>query len=138
LTTTYVDSGVLIYAARGLDEVANLALQYLNPAMRRFVTSDYVLLEVLPKAIFHKSDAEVEFYQGFFKLNIRVVPTSAELIKLAMEEGCATGISGLDALHIAAAVFGGAEEFITSERVTKPIHRTKRLRVISIFGTAAT
>lgn len=102
---------MLIYAARGSEDAAKLALPYLKPNARRFVTSDYVLLEVLPKAVFHKNTAETEFYQGFFRLNSRVVPTSVELLKLAMVEGCSNGISGLDAIHIAAAVFGGAEEF---------------------------
>ena len=134
MTTTYIDSGVLIYGARGSDEAAKLALPFLQAAGRRFVTSDYVRLEVLPKAIFHKNTAEMEFYEGFFRLNSWVVPTSTELVKLAIEEACANGLNGMDALHIAAAVFGGAEELITSERSTKPIHRTKRLRVVSIFG----
>ena len=134
MTTTYIDSGVLIYAGRGSGEAAKLALPFLQATGRRFVTSDYVRLEVLPKTIFNKNTAEVEFYEGFFKLNSWVVPTSPELVKLAMEEACTNGLNGMDALHIAAAVFGGAEELITSERVTKPIHRTKRIRVVSIFG----
>jgi hypothetical protein len=41
-------------------------------------------------------------------------------------------MSGFDALHIACAVFGGAEEFITTEKASKPIHRTKLVKVISI------
>ena len=132
MITTYVDSGVLIYASRGTEEAAQRALPFLKDTNRQFVTSDYVLLEVLPKSIFHKNKAETEFYQGFFQLNLRVVHTSNELLKLAMEEGCRTGISGLDAIHIAAAVFGGAEEFITTERSTKAIHRTRLIRVVSI------
>jgi len=124
----------LIYASRGSDEASKLALPFLSAADRKFVSSDYVRLEVLPKAMFHKNKAEVEFYEGFFKLNARIVSTSEELVNLAMEEACANGITGMDALHIAAAIFGGAEELITSERVTKPIHRTRRLRVVSIFG----
>lgn len=85
--------------------------------------------------MFHKRTAEVEFYDGFFKLNSWSVPPSRELINLAFDEACATGMSGMDALHIAAAVFGGAKELITSERVTKPMHRTKRVRVVSIYGS---
>ena len=92
-------------------------------------------LEVLPQAVFHKKTAEVEFYEGFFKLNSWIVPTSPELVKMAMEEACANGIGGMDALHIAAAVFAGAEELITSEGANKPILRTKRLRVVSMFKT---
>jgi hypothetical protein len=50
-----------------------------------------------------------------------------------LEEACKTGIHGIDAVHIACAVFAGAEEFITSEKTNTPIHRTKLVKVVSIF-----
>jgi predicted nucleic acid-binding protein len=133
LIITYIDSGVLIYAAGGVDAVAKLALPFLEDINREFVTSDFVLLEVLPKAVFHKNNAEVEFYKRFFQRNRRVISSSSELIKLAMEEAYENGLAGMDALHIAAAVFGGAEELVTSEKSSKPMHRTKRVKVLSIY-----
>ena len=39
----------------------------------------------------------------------------------------------MDALHIAAAISVGATEFITNEKLEKSIHRTKRIKVISIY-----
>jgi predicted nucleic acid-binding protein len=133
LTLTYVDSGVLIYAAQGTTAAAALALPFLADTAREYVTSDYVRLEVFPKCTFHQRRAEIEFYSEFFRLNGRTVPTSPALLEYALEEACNTGISGLDAVHIACAVFAGAEEFITSEKYTKPIHRTQKVRVVSIF-----
>ncbi len=133
MTRTYVDSGVLIYAAKGTTAAAGLALPFLGDPTREYVTSEYVRLEVLPKAIYHKNAAEEAFYRGFLGLNIRCVPASAALLELAMEEACKTGISGIDAIHVACAAFSGAEEFITSEKSTKPIHRTTLVRVVSIF-----
>lgn len=130
---TYVCSGVLIFAAQGITAAANLALPFLTDPNRNYVTSEYVRLEVLPKAVYHKNDAELAFYNGFFRLNSRIIPTSSALLQLAMEEACRTGISGVDALHVACAVFGGAEELITSEKATKPIHRTRLVKVVSIF-----
>jgi predicted nucleic acid-binding protein len=132
-TLTYIDSGVLIYAAQGKTEVADLALPFLGDPSREYVTSDYVRLEVLPKATFHKRAAEVAFYDLFFTTNIRTIPTSEALLKYALDEACKTGIHGLDAVHIACAVFAGAEEFITSEKTNRPIHRTKLVKVVSIF-----
>jgi hypothetical protein len=38
----------------------------------------------------------------------------------------------MDALHIAAALSVNAEEFITTEKLTKPMHRVTELAVISI------
>jgi hypothetical protein len=130
---TYVDSGVLIFAAQGTTATAALALPFLGDPEREYVTSDYVRLEVLPKATFHGRLAEVEFYSAFFRLNSRNVQTSQALLEFALQEACGTGISGLDAVHIACAVFAGAEEFITSEKHDSPIHRTQKVRVVSIF-----
>lgn len=132
MTLTYVDSGVLIYAAKGTSEAAASALSFLRDSNREYVTSDYVRLEVLPKAIFHKNSIERAFYEAFFAMNARCVPTSEALLEYAMDEACKTGISGFDAIHIACAVFGGAQEFVTSEKPTKPVHRTTLIKVVSI------
>ncbi|MGD0757789.1 MAG: type II toxin-antitoxin system VapC family toxin [Candidatus Sulfotelmatobacter sp.] len=132
-TLTYIDSGVLIFAARGTTDAAALALPFLGDPNREYVTSDYVRLEVLPKATFHERTAEVAFYNLFFTTTTRSIPTSEALLQYALEEACKTGIHGLDAVHIACAVFAGAQEFITSEKTNRPIHRTKLVKVVSIF-----
>jgi len=136
VTVTYVDSGVLIFAAQGRTAEAALALPFLADPAREYVTSDYVRLEVLPKCTYHRRQPEIDFYSEFFRLNSRTIPTSPALLQYALEEGCNTGISGLDAVHIACAVFAGAEEFITSEKHNTPIHRTTKVRVVSIFPAA--
>lgn len=130
---TYIDSGVLIYAAKGTTDAAALALPFLGDKNREFVTSDYVKLEVLPKSIWSKNTAETAFYEGFYRLNTRTIPTSEPLLDLAMEEACKLGLNALDAIHVACAVFGGAQEIVTSEKATKPMHRTKLVKVVSIF-----
>jgi hypothetical protein len=135
-TLTYIDSGVLIFAAKGTTAAAALALPFLGDPNREYVTSDYVRLEVLPKATFHKRTAEVAFYNLFFTTTTRSIPTSEALLEYALDEACKTGIHGLDAVHIACAVFAGAEEFITSEKTDKPIHRTKLVKMVSIFPSA--
>jgi predicted nucleic acid-binding protein len=133
VTVTYIDSGVLIFAAQGRTAEAALALPFLADPSREYVTSDYVRLEVLPKCTYHRRQLEIDFYTEFFRLNSRTIPTSPALLQYALDEGCITGISGLDAVHIACAVFAGAEEFITSEKHNTPIHRTTKVRVVSIF-----
>lgn len=124
---------MLIFAAKGTAAAAALALPFLQDPNREFVTSDYVRLEVLPKAVWMGNEAEVEFYETFFKLNSRTIPTSAALLDFAMHEACKIGLGAIDAIHIACAVFGGAEEMVTSEKTTKPMHRTNLIRVVSIF-----
>jgi predicted nucleic acid-binding protein len=122
-----------MFAARGTPDAAALALPFLQDATREFITSEYVRLEVLPKPTYFHNEVEKEFYDAFFRINTRTIPTSKPLIELAMDEACNIGLSALDAIHIACAVFGGAEEIVTSEKSTKPIHRTQLVKVVSIF-----
>ncbi|WP_313943082.1 MULTISPECIES: hypothetical protein [Calothrix] len=39
----------------------------------------------------------------------------------------------MDALHVAAALSVGAEEFVTTEKNTKPMFRVSTINVVSIF-----
>jgi hypothetical protein len=43
------------------------------------------------------------------------------------------GIVGIDTCHIAAAIVGLANEFYTFEKATKPMFRTKDLKVVSLL-----
>ncbi len=45
---------------------------------------------------------------------------------------CKYGLSAMDALHIAAAISVGAEEFIITEKPTKPMYRVTGLKVVSL------
>jgi len=77
---TFIDAGVLIAAARGRDAPSMSALEILDDQSREFVSSPFVELEVLPKAIF----------------------------------------------------LSGAEELVTTERASKPIHRVQGILITSI------
>ena len=129
---TYIDSCVLIAALRGEQTISDAAMAFLNDPLREYVTSDYVKIELLPKATYHKQDDERIFYEEFFKTSTTHVPSSDGLLALALDEGATTGMSGLDAVHVACALVADAEELITAERTTKPIHRAKGVKVISI------
>jgi hypothetical protein len=50
---TYLDAGVLISAARGKAPLATKALDILDDPNRQFVSSVFLKLEVLPKAVYH-------------------------------------------------------------------------------------
>ena len=77
---TFVDSGVLIAAARGIDEIATQALEILDDPSRLFASSVFVRLEVLPKAIFHRNGVEADFYRAFFR---RVCHVGPDLVSLS-------------------------------------------------------
>lgn len=64
---TFLDAGVLIVAYRGEPAIRKRALEILDESDREFVTSDFVRLEIVPKAVYHKRPDEVAFYEAFFR-----------------------------------------------------------------------
>lgn len=130
---TYIDSGVLITAARGEDALSSIALAILADAEREFVSSQWVKLEVLPKAIYLNRKEELDMYNLFFEQVTIWVSLETKVLESALEEASRYGLSAIDALHVSLAVLGGCDELITSERPSKPIHRTQRLKVTSLY-----
>lgn len=131
-TRTFIDAGVLIAAARGTHELAERALEVLDDPGRDYVTSDFVRLEVLPKAVFNRQDAEAEFYRTFFDSARRTIKSSGTLVAEAQTEAETAGLSAIDALHIAAAKRAGCAEFVTTEKPTQPLFSVSDLTVTSI------
>lgn len=129
---TFIDSCVLIAAFRGTQEASQRAFAILDDPERLFASSDFVRLELLPKAVYNKQDAELKFYAEFFQNVVAWAVTNQALTAAALNEGQIAGTSALDALHIAAAASVGAAELVTTETQVKPIHRTKLVLVRSI------
>jgi hypothetical protein len=67
MVITFIDAGVLIAAARGQTEVSAEAMAVLDDPNRSFASSEFVRLEVLPKALFNRKSDEAEFYDAFFR-----------------------------------------------------------------------
>jgi predicted nucleic acid-binding protein len=132
VTRTFLDAGVLIAAARGRDIIAVRAHAILDDADRTFVSSDYIRMEVLPKALYHRQSQEVLLYEQFFAIAEHIVPPSVSLLRQAYTEARTFGLAALDALHIAAAKASGVAEFITTERPTKPLFRVTGLVITTI------
>jgi predicted nucleic acid-binding protein len=126
---TFIDTGVLITAARGSDDTVQRSLAILQDPDREFASSPFLKLELLPKAIYNQRQPEIVFYQAYFAI-VTYWATGLEAIMAdADREVAEFGLGAMDALHIAAAV--GAEEFITNEKPEKSIHRTPSIRIIS-------
>ena len=130
---TYLDAGVLIAAARGKAPLATKALDILDGPNRQFVSSVFLKLEVLPKAVYHKNTSEVEFYETVFDAVTDWAESTDEIIARGYKEALAYGLSALDALHVAAAVILDADELVTTEKSDKPIHRIAALKVVSVW-----
>ena len=135
MTITFIDSGVLVTASRGVENLSDKAIAILAEADREFASSEFIKLEVLPKAIYHRQNDEAEFYQTFFN----AVTYWANDIEQIIEEGyniaCKYGLAAMDALHIAAAKSVGAEEFVTTEKPTKPMYRITDLKIVYLFAS---
>ncbi len=130
---TFVDSGILITAARGQDLVLKLrALTLLNEPNREFASSRFVWLEVMPKAIWAKNLPEQKLYEIFFNAVTHWPHNYDAVISLAETEAATAGLGSLDALHIAAAKLIGADELVTIEKPLKSIHRAQSIKVVSI------
>jgi hypothetical protein len=63
---SFIDSGVLVTAARGLGEDSETALEILADSNCEFASSCFLKMEVIPKAIYHQKTAEAEFYEILF------------------------------------------------------------------------
>jgi predicted nucleic acid-binding protein len=124
-------------AARGRTEVSAQAMAILDDPERSFASSDFVRLEVLPKALFNRKSDEAEFYPEFFLAVSYWPPNTDAVVRYAYETGVKFGLAALDALHVAAAIMAGAEEIDTTEKRSKPLHRTADIRVRSIQTDSA-
>ena len=133
MTRTFLDAGVLIAAARSVGPDQDRALRLLEDPSRVFLTSPYVQLEVVPKAIYFKKHLERSFYEKFFKNAVWY--RQLEKIEAAAQiEASRSGLAAIDALHLAAAHLSHADEFVTTEKPNKPVHRSSLVKVVYLFG----
>jgi hypothetical protein len=86
----------------------------------------------LPKATFNKQQDETEFYETFLVLSPTGQPTSEQIMQDAYQIACTYGLAAMDAIHVAAALQIKADELITTEKSTKPMHRVREIQIISI------
>lgn len=129
---TYVDANLLITAFRGNDAGVVAALAVLDDARRVFVASAFLRLEILRKPLFYQRHDEVRFMEAFCARVNDWVPIDDALVQQALSLAAHHDLGAMDALHIAAALTGQVEEFVTLEKASKPICRVTGLRVISL------
>ena len=129
---TYIDSGVFIEAWRGSEPTRSLARQLLASPWHQFVSSRLLVLEVIPKASYHRKLAEIAFYSSLLGLIQEWIPLDESVVDLAIDLGGTYDVVGIDALHVAAALAAQVDQFITCEKPTKPMFRVDALRAVNL------
>jgi hypothetical protein len=132
MVRTFLDAGVLIAGARATGEQQEKVLRILEDPERVFVASPFLYLELIPKAAFNKRRLERAFYEKYFR-GTEWGKDAAKIAVVAQREAELAGLAAMDALHLAAAHLARADEFITTEKPGRSIHRSTLVKVLYLF-----
>ncbi len=129
---TFIDPDVLMTAWRGQEAEQRRALAVLSDPRRRFVSSPFVQLEVLPGACYRQQSDEIEFYERFFARVPIWVTDCEQIVADAMELSRRFDLKPLESVHLAAALLAGAGEFITAAQPPSAFSRVTGITVLSV------
>jgi predicted nucleic acid-binding protein len=128
---TFLDAGVIIAAGFGSKHEVDAAWEILTDPEREFWTSPFVEMEVLPHAERQAKPEALALYRGFFAA-AHTYTNVTRIVAIAAGELRRTNLSLADALHVAAAHLCRADELVTTEKLSKPMHRNTLVKV-SVF-----
>lgn len=74
---------------------------------------------------------KLSFIPHFFQAVTCWPPDGDAVVRHAFDIGVKFGLAALDALHVAAAMSVGAQEFVTTEKSSNPLHRATDIRIRS-------
>ena len=95
-TRTFLDSGVLITAARSKGGDQQIALSILRDSNRVFLTTPFLALEIVPKAAFNRQVLELSFYERYMA-SATTYRGLNRIEKLARAEAARCGRAAMDA-----------------------------------------
>lgn len=130
----YLDSGILIAAFRGEENISKKIFKILENENNEFYVSDFVWLEVYPKAIYNKNLDEINFYNEIFKNSI-IIKFDMNYINDVKNLASKYGLGAMDSFHIFLAIKEKIDLFITTENRNNPIFRVindNKLKMINI------
>ena len=93
--------------------------------------SDALWLETMSKPLYEKQVLELNFYREIFKISEYLKWDSvsfADICKVAQKYG----LNAMDAIHITTAMAAGVEEFVTTEKSSKPLFRVEGIKFLSL------
>ena len=130
---TYVDANILITAFRGNDAGTDAAIRILGEPGRQFVSSPFLRLETLRKPLFYDRSDELDFMESYFAEVSEWICADDAQVQQALSLAGRYDPGGMDALHIAAAVTGNVDEFVTLEKPSKPMCQITEINVVSLY-----
>jgi len=132
-TITYLDTNCLIALADAEPQRKEKVFDLLDDPQRVFVYSSFTALETLSLAIYYRNRSREQVFRLYMYRCAHFSDNLHAIMDEARRQAERYGIVGLDACHIAAAIVGLADEFYTFEKPTKPMFRTKEVKVISLL-----
>lgn len=127
----FVDTGILILASKAKeDEISRRAIEELDREAE-FLFSSIVELETLPKPTCNNYPKQAIFLRTFFEGAERIDCT-AEVQQLALVEACKDNLGACDALHVACAITGKADELLTHESPDNSLPKATGIQVRTI------
>ncbi len=129
----YLDSNCLIAVADAEPQRAAKVQALLLDPRRAFIYSPFTVLETLSLALHYGKKAKAQFFRRYFNQCIFVSDKLDLILQEARRQAENYGIASVDACHIAAAAVVSADEFYTFEKPTKPMFRTREIKVFSLL-----
>lgn len=137
MVRVFLDSGILIGAFNGEPEVRDGAIVVLSNPSLEFWYNPLLKLEVTLQPTFRRRRVELEFYEDYFR-SANCFGDLDRMLEVGSEEAARHGIAVVDALHVASASLSHCAALITTEKSTKPIFRTKLVKVLGVSSARAT
>lgn len=113
----FLDACIYIYGVEDIEAAGQAVRGLLSELPREveFVTTDLIRFEVLSGASVRVNPDPRDEYEAILAI-CRNLPVTRELVNRAIELSADHGLRALDALHLAAAVNHGSDEFWTNDR----------------------
>jgi predicted nucleic acid-binding protein len=133
----FVDADVLIAAFQGERQLRDCAQAILSQQLFEFWYNPLLRMEVTVQPAYHKHTSELSFYNTYFS-GAQCYGDLNRMFEVGHIEAAKHGIAVVDALHVATAHLAKCAVLVTAERDTKPMFRTRLVKVVSILGMSKT
>ena|SRR5437762_249940 len=113
----YLDAAPVVYLVERIQPFAALVAASLADSNAELVASDLTRLECRVKPIRDGDPMLLSDFDRFFSSTVsEIVPLTADVLDRATELSARHGFRAPDAIHVAAALLGNCEIFLTNDR----------------------